>query len=211
MAIANVDEWSDKNKLNFMGGIYYNIWSCSKCEYTSRSVSGPFRVEPKVGTPPAKIEYRWCNDCHCIQRTFTGKADAIIPGREPDSLVSSWEFSSLEKFEEALQKLEQKKKNNIFFFLTKDSKKLKNYYISKALCEKYTKENVAFYEKLKPIPKCLICGGTNVSQNSYDNDRHICGGEFIRKDSGRMGSVGQFQVIEYSSDGSATSEMRNMR
>ena len=194
-----------------MGGIYYNIWSCSNCEYTSRSVSGPFRVEPKVGTPKAKIEYRWCNDCKAIQRTFTGEGDAIIPGKEPDSPINSWEFSSIEDFEKTIQKLELKKKNNIFFFLTKDAKKLKKYYESKALCDKYTQENQDFYKNLKPKPKCLICGGTKVSNLPYDQDTHSCGGKFVRKDSGRLGSVGQLEVITYTSDGTSTSEMRNMR
>lgn len=194
-----------------MGGIYYNIWSCSNCDYTSKSVSGPFRVEPKIGTPKAKIEYRWCNDCQAIQRTFTGKAEPFYPGKEPDSAINSWEFSSLEDFQKKLEELEKKKKRNIFFFLTKDARKLKKYYESKFLCDKYTQENIAFYDKLKPMAKCLICGGTNVSNVSFDKDRHNCGGEFSHKSSGRVGSVSQVEVITYTSDGTPTSEMQNMR
>lgn len=201
-----------------MGGIYYNIWSCSNCDYTSRSVSGPFRVEPKTGTPKAKIEYRWCNDCKAIQRTFTGKGDGFMPGDEPDTKINRWQFKNLQELNIAINELEAKKKSNFFFFLTSDSKRLKEYkekvslYVeSEMICEKMTNENIDFYNKLKPTPKCLICNGTNVSKVSFDKDIHSCGGQFIRKDSGRVGSVSQVQVITYSSDGTSTSEMKNMR
>jgi hypothetical protein len=119
-----------------MGGIYFNIWSCSDCEYTSRTVSGPFRVEPSDGTPEASIEYRWCNNCQEIQRVFTAKGAVIIPGKEPNTKIDRWEFRTLEDFNNAIIKLERKKKWNIFFFLTSNHKKLKNYYEAKSICEK---------------------------------------------------------------------------
>lgn len=194
-----------------MGGIYYKIWSCSNCNYTTSSVGGPFRVDPKVGTPKAKIEYRWCDDYLAIQRTFTGKAEAFVPGKEPNSPIKSWEFSSIEEFEKTLKELEQKKKSNLFFFLTKDAKRLKKYYESKSLCDQYTQENIAFYNNLNPKAKCLICGGTNVSKFRFDQDRHSCGGEFILRESGRVGSVNTLEVITYTSDGTPTSEIRDMK
>ena len=191
-----------------MSYTYSNIWICTNCNYTSRSISLPFKVEPKSGTPKAKIEYRWCNDCQLIQRTFTGKGGSFVPGEEPNSPIYIWEFSNIEELEKEIQKIEQKK-NNIFFFLTKDAKRLKNYYKSKSLCEKYTLENIFFYNKLNSIPKCLICGGRNVSKVPFDQDKYSCGGEFIRKDSRSLGRMSQLEVIVYTSDGTPTSEMRN--
>jgi len=194
-----------------MGGIYFNIWSCSDCEYTSRTVSGPFRVEPSDGTPEASIEYRWCNNCQEIQRVFTAKGAVIIPGKEPNTKIDRWEFRTLEDFNNAIRKLERKKKWNIFFFLTSNHKKLKNYYEAKSICEKLSDKNRVFYESIKSKPTCLNCNSVDVSEYSYEKDRHKCGGRFICADSGRKGSVGTYEVIKYNADGTSTSEMRDMR
>lgn len=191
-----------------MSYTYSDIWTCTNCNYTSTSIYLPFKVEPKSGIPKAIIEYRWCNDCKEIQRTFTGKGAPVIPGEEPYSPIYIWEFNNIEEFEKEIQKIEKKKKNNIFFFLTKDAKKLRKYYKSKTLCEKYTLENIIFYNNLNSIPKCLICGGTNVSKVPFEQDKHSCGGEFIRKDSRSIGRMSQVEVITYTSDGTPTSEMR---
>lgn len=63
-----------------MGGLYHDRWSCSKCDFKDVTVRGPFRVEPSDGTPLAIIEYRWCNSCNSIRRTFTGKGGKYFPG-----------------------------------------------------------------------------------------------------------------------------------
>jgi CTP synthase (UTP-ammonia lyase) len=194
-----------------MGGIYFDIWSCSDCEYTSRTVSGPFRVEPSEGTPEAAIEYRWCNNCNEIQRVFTAKGAIVIPGREPNSKIDRWEFRTMDDFNTAVKKLEKKKKWNIFFFLTSNYKKLKNYYESKKICEKISSENQAFYESIKSKATCLNCNSVDVSEHSYESDRHKCGGQFVCTGSGRKGSVGTYEVITYNADGTSNSEMRDMR
>lgn len=199
-----------------MGGIYYTRWSCDNCDYGSSSVSGPYRVEPMIGTPKSKIEYRWCNNCKKIERVFTGEGSKIFLGNEPNSKIKSWcyQFKDLQELENAINQLEIKKKGNFFFFISKDNKKLKEYkaliplYIeSKLICEKISRENEEFYKNLKPRPRCLKCGSINVSNESWETDKHSCGGEFIRNESGRMGTVGEYEYVKYDKNGNSTSKM----
>ena len=201
-----------------MGGLYYNIWSCSNCDYTSKSVAGPFIVKPKPGTPKAGVEHRWCNDCQEIQRTFTGKGVKFALGEEPNSKIWHPQFESLQDLNRAIKELEMKKKSNLFFFLTGESKQLIEYrklavaYAeSESICDRLTRESIGFYNKHEPEPRCLICNGTSVSSVSFDQDVHTCGGRFIREGSGRVGSVGRMQVITYSGDGTSTSKMKSTR
>jgi hypothetical protein len=168
-------------------------------------------VEPSEGTPKAVIEYRWCNNCNEIQRIFTGKGAIIIPGDEPATKIDHFKFRTMDDFNNAVLKLKKKKKWNIFFFLTRDYKKLKHYYESKNICEKLSHRNIAFYESIKSKPTCLNCNSIDVSDCNYENDWHKCGGRFICTDSRREGSVGACKVITYNSDGTSTSEFRDMR
>ena len=203
-----------------MGGIYYNIWSCSNCDYNERTVSGPFRVEPKEGVVKAKIEHRWCSDCNGIRRVFTAEGYEYKLGEEPNSKISRhiWRHKNIIELKNEIDKLEKIKKSKLLFSITKQAKELKElkeilplYAKAQVECEQMTLAGKEHYDSLNLKPKCLICGGDNVSQKNWDNDIHHCGGVFRKDDSGRMGSVGQFEFIEYDKDGNPNSTMKNMR
>jgi hypothetical protein len=195
-----------------MASLYFNLWSCTGCDYASKTISAPSQIKPVRGTPPAIIEYRWCNGCNAIQRIFTGKAKRIIPGEEPNSKIESdkWDFRTIEGFNKALENLENKKKRNFLFFITKDAQKLKNYHESKLICENLSAEYEDYYLKLNVKPRCLKCGSFDVSDVSFENDVHSCGGNFIRKNSDRVGFNTLRELVQYKSDGTATTEMRNI-
>lgn len=202
-----------------MGGIYYNIWSCSNCDYNEGTVSAPFRVKPKEGVAKAKIAHRWCYDCNGIRRVFTAEGYEFKLGEEPNSKISRyiWQFKNIIELNSEIENLEKIKKTKFLFSLTKQAKKLKElkeimplYAKAQIECEQMTLIGKEHYESLKLKPKCLICGGDNVSPNNWDKDNHRCGGVFKKDDSGRMGSVNQFQYIEYDKEGNPESTMKNM-
>lgn len=207
-----------------MGGLYFNKWSCSNCDYRESTVSGPLVVQPKEGVPKAKIEYRWCSDCNGIRRVFTAEGYEFQLGEEPGSAVTTYiyEFGNMIGLKKKIDNLEHLRKTKFLFSLTKQAKKLKElkeilplYEQAQSKCEQVTREVKEHYQSLNLKPKCLICGGENVSLNNWDEDNHHCGGVFEHRDSGRIGVTGQVrhftsqvQYIEYDEEGNPESTKR---
>lgn len=192
------------------GSKYHNYWSCSKCDYNSWNVQAPIRIEPEEGVRSAEIEYRWCHDCNCIQRVFTGKGEIVKPGNSPESPIAFLPEISFEQLDEMIMELELKEKNDQFFFSTKDALKLEKYRKTRDIDKKFNQENIDFYNKLNPAPRCLMCGNTNVNSLPYDQDKHLCGGSFILRLE-RFGSVKEYLSITYTSDGKTRTETRQMK
>ena len=195
-----------------MGGIYKNSWSCSGCNFNDTTVSGPFRVEAKEGVPEAKIEKRWCNNCEGIRRIFTGKAKHFKVGEEPNSYFG-WLSPDISKMKKERSEL-LKKKSGFFFAFSKHKKRLiqlekeiKEYEKSERICKELTEQAILYYNEKSAPARCLICQSIDVSPLNWELDTHSCGGKFM-KENRRWGSVGNYQHITYSGDGSSISEMR---
>ena len=196
-----------------MGGIYNDYWSCSDCDFNDSTVSAPFRVEPSEGVPEAKIEKRWCNSCEGIRRIFTGQAKHFKPGDEPNSYFW-WKSSDISKIKKERSEL-LKKKSGFFFAFSKNKKRLSEvekeiteYEKSERICKELTEKSILYYNEKNPPARCLICQSNDVSSLHWTSDSHSCGGKF-KHDSRRWGSVGRYEHITYSGDGSSVSEMRN--
>lgn len=213
------------------GGSYYFKWSCSKCDYNERLLHGPLRIEPQGAVPHSKIEFRWCNKCNGIRKCFTGVGHIYKPGDEPNSKAPRWKYSSIEKIHSEILSLSKKinlleveKKSSLFFslsskpkeliklkeYLTEAEKDLINYQASVNICDKLTEQTGLYYETLKPAPKCLTCGSTNIGSFEWDNDKHSCGGNFQREDLGRFGTVSEYKKIQYNQYGDAIHSTERM-
>jgi hypothetical protein len=198
-----------------MGSIYKDYWSCSDCDFNDVTVSGPFRVEAAEGLQEAKIEKRWCNSCEGIRRVFTGQAKHFKPGDEPNSYFmwkDSFNISEIKKERSELLK----KKSGFFFAFSKSKKRLiqvekeiTEYEKSKINCKELTDKGIRYYNEKSPPARCLICQSNDVSPLYWESDTHSCGGKF-KNDSKRTGSVGNYQNITYSGDGSSVSEMKSI-
>lgn len=188
-----------------MGGIYYNLWSCSNCDFQDHTVSGPFRVEAMPGVYKSIIEHRWCDDCQGIRRCFTGKPDIYklydLEYEPRKDIIFTWRRKNLDEIISRIDELENIKTKKSFFFLTKESKELKLLRVSIAKCDELTKKSTFFYNTMKPKPRCLICGGEKVNNVEWNLDRHSCGGVFKLTDSGWKGSVHSYTVIKYNEKG----------
>ena len=192
------------------GSKYHNYWSCNTCDYKSWNVQAPIRIEPEEGVRSAEIEYRWCHNCDCIQRVFTGKGEVVKPGNSPDSPIAFLPGISFEKLDEMIMELELKGKNDLFSFSTKDAEKLEKYRKTREIDKKFNQDNIDYYEKLNPAPRCLHCSSKEVSSLPHDQDKHSCGGSFLLR-SERFGSVKEYLSITYTSDGKTSSEIVQMK
>jgi hypothetical protein len=213
------------------GGSYYFKWSCSKCDYNERLLHGPLRIEPQAGVPQTKLEFRWCNKCNGIRKCFTGVGHVYKPGDEPNSKAPRWKYNSVEKIHSEILSLttkinllEVEKKSSFFFSLSSKSKKLIKlrenlneadkdlikYEESVNICNKLTEQTRKYYENLKPDPKCLTCGSTNIGSIEWDKDRHLCGGNFKQEDLGRFGTVTEYKKIIYNQYGDSVHSIEQM-
>ena len=213
------------------GGSYYFRWSCSKCDYNERLLHGPLRIEPQIGIPQSKLEFRWCYECNGIRKCFIGIGHLYKPGDEPNSKAPRWKYNNIEKIQDEILNLrnninllEAKKKSSLFFSFTSKSKelvKLKenliqaqkdlvNYDESLKICNKLTKQTLTFYENLQPDPKCLTCGSNDIGNFEWDRDQHSCGGKFIKEDLGRFGTVNQYEKIQYDQFGNSIHSIEQM-
>ena len=213
------------------GGSYYFRWSCSKCDYNERLLHGPLRIEPQTGVPMSKLEFRWCNECNGIRKCFTGNGHIYKPGDEPNSKAPRWKYSNIETIHSEIlnlsnniNELEAKKKSNIFFAFTKKSndliklkenlisakKDLINFEESISICNKLTEYTRKYYESLNTPPKCLACGSNDIGRYEWDRDQHVCGGNFIKEDLGRFGTVNQYKKIQYNQYGDSIHSIEQM-
>ena len=192
------------------GSKYHNYWSCNTCDYNSWNLQAPIRIEPEEGVRSAEIEYRWCHNCDCIQRVFTGKGKVVKPGNSPDSPIAFLPEISFEKLDEMIIELELKEKNDLFSFSAKDAEKLEKYRKTREIDKKFNQDNIDYYDKLKPAPRCLTCSSLNVSHLPYEQDKQSCGGSFLLM-SERFGSVKEYLSITYTSDGKTSSEIVQMK
>jgi hypothetical protein len=183
-----------------MGGIYYYLWSCNKCNFTDKTISAPFNIEAKKGIYKALIEHRYCYDCDGIRICFTGKGHIYNLSDLEDSKFNDLIFqSNLDSREEIIliiNELNSKKINNQSFAFSKENElSLLKQALNK--CDEQTAKAKSFYEKLNSKPRCLICGTINISQFDWGVDKHFCGGNFIQNLSGRMETVESFDKIIY--------------
>ena len=206
------------------GGSYYYKWSCSKCSYNERILHGPLRIEPQTNVPRSKLEFRWCNSCCGIRKCFTGIGHVYKPGDNPNSKAKYWKYSSLEKIQfeiseilENINLLEVEKKSNIFFLFSSKSKELSNlraklselekdlidYKDSLTDCRRLSEHTFNYYNQLKSVAKCLTCASENVSSIEWVSDKHSCGGEFVKEDLGRFGTVNECKKIQYDQFGNS--------
>jgi hypothetical protein len=207
---------------------YLFVWTCSRCDYIENTVAGPIRIEPLPDILKSKIETRWCNKCNGIRRCFIGKGHFFIPGEEPDCKAPYWKYKNLEeikseifKTNEEINKIENKKKSQIFFSLSENFKTLKNLYAkvqelnlnakqyseSLNICSDLSKNANNFYDKIKPVPKCLTCGSENISNVEWNRDKHKCGGSFIRNNGDIRFTVTEYELIQYNENGESIHSM----
>ena len=197
----------------------YDYWSCSNCDFSGATVpgSGRYIVNPKSGVVPSKIDYRWCSDCNGIKVIFLAEAPELSYLLYSTTTNHRDPLKRLHEVKAEIEELEKIKSSKFLFRLSKQSKQLK------FLKEKYLswlkdqKERDAIWIKRKEHyaskklkPKCLICGGINVSDRNWDKDTHICGGKFKQKyiDHWEVHTMrGDVRIINYDENGNAESHL----
>lgn len=207
---------------------YLFVWGCTHCEYKESTIAGPLQIKPLLGILKSKIETRWCNNCNGIRKCFMGKGHDYIPGEEPNSKALHWRYKDIDeikleilKINNEISKLENQKKSQMFFSLSKEHKNLKRlyeklpelkinyklYFESLLICKDLSKQAHNFYNRIKPLPKCLSCGNDNISNSEWNYDRHKCGGSFIRKNADIRFSVTEYELIQYNEHGQSIHSM----
>jgi hypothetical protein len=200
------------------GSKFINNWSCSKCDFEESTISAPFAVKPKPGIPRSLIEERWCDDCSGIRRCFTGKGYNFEFKDIPGNIIDFWVYKDLEELNDAFKPLEKLRIANEQFSQTEDynkwldlSKKITEYKAAQKKVIDLTKESFEFYEKNIAQPKCLICGGLNVSKVQWYLDFHSCGGKFIQKQSDVRFYVKEYESVEYDEKGNSVKNVIRMK
>jgi hypothetical protein len=200
-----------------VGSKFYNIWTCTNCDYQESTIQAPIKIEPLPGVKKSQIEERWCFDCSGIRRCFLGKGFDYI--NKNQKLISGFLFggNDIDSIKARIEVLKRNIKYNPFYWFTSDFKEIKKLEIKlieainqEKLLAELRDEAKLFYENNPTKPKCLICGSLNVSERHWEADKHICGGSFKCENSDTRYSVRSYELIQYDSIGNTLKSVVNL-